>query len=321
MISSLYRWPVEDLAGLVGRDLVAHERLVLVDDLAHAGVDAVEVVGRERGAVRQLEVVVEAVLDRRADAERGAGEQVEHRLGQHVGRRVADRVQAPLAVGRDDGDAVAVGQLGAEVALLAVDLGDDRRLGQPRTDALGQAERGGARRHGPRGTVGQGDRDVGHGRRGYRRSADASRTGSATCQPDADACRRRSSAARLPFPSVPSTMVVGWAGMASGFRVAYSSTYSWPRQGPDLVHQLVGELAEHEAVAVAVGVVADLDRPADPDLARAGTGGAALAPGGWMSRVPMMPTGTSGAPVRSASRAGPVWPLRSLPSRLRVPSG
>jgi hypothetical protein len=44
--------PVEDLAGVVGRDLVPHERLVLVDDLAHAGVDAVEVVGRERGAAR-----------------------------------------------------------------------------------------------------------------------------------------------------------------------------------------------------------------------------------------------------------------------------
>ena len=127
--------PVEDLAGLVGRDLVAHERLALVDDLAHAGVDAVEVVGRERGAARQLEVVVEAVLDRRPDAEGGLGEQVEHRLGQHVGRRVADRVQAPLAVGGDDGDPVAVGQLGAEVALPPL-ISATTGLGQPGSDAL-----------------------------------------------------------------------------------------------------------------------------------------------------------------------------------------
>ena len=45
-----------------------------------------------RPARRELEVVVEAVLDRRADGEGGPREQVEHRLGQHVGRRVADRV-------------------------------------------------------------------------------------------------------------------------------------------------------------------------------------------------------------------------------------
>jgi hypothetical protein len=40
----------EDLAGVVGRDLLAEERLALVDDLAHAHVDALEVLGREGGA-------------------------------------------------------------------------------------------------------------------------------------------------------------------------------------------------------------------------------------------------------------------------------
>ena len=218
---------VEDLARLVGRDLVAHERLVLVDDLADAGVDAVEVVGGERGAARQLEVVVEAVLDRRADAERGPGEQVEHRLRQHVGRRVADRVQPPLAVGRDDGDAVAVGQLGAEVALVTVDLGDDRRLGQPRPDALGQAERGGARCHGPRGTVGQVDRDVGHAREVTDRCRRLPNRMRRRVEPEADAADSARRAARLPCPVGPQHEVVGWAGMASGLRVAYSSTYSW----------------------------------------------------------------------------------------------
>ena len=108
MISSLKRWSAKiwraSAAGISSRT----NAWSLVDDLAHAGVDAVEVLGRERGAVRQLEVVVEAVLDRRADAEGGVGEQVEHRLGQHVGRRVADRVEAPRAVGGDDGHAVAV---------------------------------------------------------------------------------------------------------------------------------------------------------------------------------------------------------------------
>jgi hypothetical protein len=46
-----------------------------------------QVVGRERLVAG--EVVVEAVLDRRADGDLGAGEQLLHRLGQHVGGVVA----------------------------------------------------------------------------------------------------------------------------------------------------------------------------------------------------------------------------------------
>ena len=49
-------------------------------------------------AAGQLEVVVEAVLDRRADGELGAREQVEHRLGQHVRRRVAQHRGGPSSV-------------------------------------------------------------------------------------------------------------------------------------------------------------------------------------------------------------------------------
>ena len=47
----------------------------------------------------------------------------------------------------------------------------------------------------------------------------------------------------------------------------------------------------------------------------------ALAPGGWMASVPVMPTGKIGHPICSARRAAPVRPLCSRPSRLRVPSG
>ena len=65
----------------------------------------------------QLEVVVEAVLDRRPDAERGPGEQVEHGLREHVRGGVAERVQTPVGGGHDDLDAVAVDQRPDEVAL------------------------------------------------------------------------------------------------------------------------------------------------------------------------------------------------------------
>jgi hypothetical protein len=110
--------------------VVAHEGLRLGDDLPHPGLDALEVLRGERRSPGQLEVVVEAVLDRRADAEGGAREQVEHGLGEDVGRGVTDRVEAPVRVRGDDGDLVAVGQLVAEVALLAVDHRDHGRLGQ-----------------------------------------------------------------------------------------------------------------------------------------------------------------------------------------------
>ena len=137
----------EDLTGPVRRDLVADERLGLGDDLAHPGVDAVEVVRGEVAAVGQLEVVVEAVLDRRTDPERRPGEQVEHGLGQHVRRRVADRVQPARIVGGDDADLVALGQRGRQVSLLTVDRGDDRRLAQPGTDGGGEIGGGAAGGH------------------------------------------------------------------------------------------------------------------------------------------------------------------------------
>jgi hypothetical protein len=93
----------EHLAGARARELVAHERLRLGQDLAHAGLDALEVLGVEGaglavGPRRQLEVVVEAVLDGRADGEGGTGEQLQHRLGHDVGGGVADRVEPALDV-------------------------------------------------------------------------------------------------------------------------------------------------------------------------------------------------------------------------------
>ena len=166
----LVRWSAKSLRASSAGDLVPDERLLLVDDLPHAGLDALEVVGRERGPAGQLEVVVEAVLDRRADAERGPREQVEHGLGQHVGRRVADGVAAPVGVGGDDGDRGRrrpARRRGRARSPLIV--GDHRRLGQARADARREVARGGARRDRsrsePSGSV---IVDLGHRRRGYR---------------------------------------------------------------------------------------------------------------------------------------------------------
>src|SRR4029453_2271068 len=59
--------------GLAVGDGPAGEALALLDDLAHALLDALQILGPER--LVDVEVVVEAVLDRRADAPLGPGEQ------------------------------------------------------------------------------------------------------------------------------------------------------------------------------------------------------------------------------------------------------
>ncbi len=74
------------------RGLLAElERVVGRDRFAHPLLDLRQVVRRQRS--RQQEVVVEPVLDHRPDAELGAREEVEHRLGQHVRRAVAHRTE------------------------------------------------------------------------------------------------------------------------------------------------------------------------------------------------------------------------------------
>ena len=54
------------------------------DGGGHPGLDRAQVIGRDGPG--QLEVVVEAVLDRRSDAQLGTREELEDGLGQDVGR-------------------------------------------------------------------------------------------------------------------------------------------------------------------------------------------------------------------------------------------
>ena len=72
-----------------------------------------------------VEVVVEAVLDRRADAQLGLGEQLLDGLGQHVRGRVPQDRAALVGARSRRARPVAVGELVGEVAQLAVDPGGD----------------------------------------------------------------------------------------------------------------------------------------------------------------------------------------------------
>ena len=65
--------------------------------LSHLRLDLLEVGGRQRP--RQVEVVVEAVLDGRTDAELRVGEDVEHGGRHHVRRAVTHRGEVVLGPG------------------------------------------------------------------------------------------------------------------------------------------------------------------------------------------------------------------------------
>ena len=77
---------------LLARPLAVDEGMLRRDAGAHALLDGGQVLRRQR--TRQLHIVVEAVLDRRADGEARAGKEVLHGLGQHVRRAVAHALQS-----------------------------------------------------------------------------------------------------------------------------------------------------------------------------------------------------------------------------------
>ena len=113
-------------------------------------------------AVGQLEVVVEAVLDRRTDRELGAREQPRDGLRHHVGGRVPQHMATVLGVLGDDRHRAARWERSGQIGLLPVDRRRHRRLGEPLADRTGQIEGGRAGRQLALGSVGQGDGDVRH---------------------------------------------------------------------------------------------------------------------------------------------------------------
>ena len=116
--------------------------------------------------LRELEVVVEAVLDRRADRDLHAGVEPAHRLGQEVRRRVAEhreRVGVVAVARREDLERRAVGERKPEVARLAVPPGEHRLLGELRADRAGGVERARPVGELERGAVGKRDVHVTRG--------------------------------------------------------------------------------------------------------------------------------------------------------------
>ena len=88
--------------GLVAAPFLAHDRLVGGDDLAHFLFDRREILGRERLGAEK--VVIEAVLDHRADGDLRAGKKRLDRVGQHMGGVVADQLQRARVVAVEEFD-------------------------------------------------------------------------------------------------------------------------------------------------------------------------------------------------------------------------
>ena len=147
----------EDLPRLVAGDLATGDGGGRLGDLGHARLDGGEVVRRDGRPLGQLDVVVEAVLDGRADAELHAGIQIGESGGQEMGRGMAHELEALVALGGDDGHGIAVGDDGVQIDGGVVDDAGQRRAGEPSADGGGHVGDGGALFQLLDGSVGQYD--------------------------------------------------------------------------------------------------------------------------------------------------------------------
>ena len=103
----------EDALGLLARPHFLGERFVARDDLAHLLLDRGEILRRERLVAE--EVVIEAVLDHRADGDLRAGPQRLHGFGQHVRGVVADQFERARVVAGEELDlGVALDRIGRD---------------------------------------------------------------------------------------------------------------------------------------------------------------------------------------------------------------
>ena len=118
------------------RDFTLRETgMRFLDDLLHLRLDRRQVFRRERALVG--EVVVEAVVDHRADRDLRAREQALHGLRQQVRGGMAQHVERVGMLVGDDLERGVVVDAVAGVDQLAVDLAGQRGLGQAGADRGG----------------------------------------------------------------------------------------------------------------------------------------------------------------------------------------
>ena len=148
----------EQALRLLARDDALRERLVAGDDLAHPLFDRREILGRERLVAE--EVVVEAVLDHRANRDLRSWPERLHGFGENMRGVVADQFERAGIVARYELErSVAVDRIG-EIGKLAVADHRDSALGERGRNGFGDFEAGDAGLIGALSAIGK--RDVDH---------------------------------------------------------------------------------------------------------------------------------------------------------------
>jgi hypothetical protein len=154
----LERIVLEPLLSAAAVHLLPHEGVVRLGHLPHLPLDGLEVVGGEGPG--HLEVVVEAVLDRRAEADLRLREQLPNRGCQHVRRRMAQHLQRRRVLFGEDLQRRVLPDGPAEVPYVPVHPCRHRGTRQARPDRLGHGTCRGSGGLGPNRSVGQRDLDV-----------------------------------------------------------------------------------------------------------------------------------------------------------------
>ena len=147
----------EEVADLVARPDLTHQRLVGGDDAPHLLLDRGQVLLGE-GAVRRgrREVVIEAVLGRGAEGDLRSGKDVLHRLGEDVRIVVPHQLERfGLVAGGDEREARVALERARDVPDLAIHFRGQRSLGEAGPDRRGNVGRGRALRHFPHRSVGK----------------------------------------------------------------------------------------------------------------------------------------------------------------------
>src|SRR5581483_4981099 len=154
----------EEPARLVPRYPLPHPLAALRELAVDLGLDRLQILLPDR--LREVEVVVEAVLDRGPDSELHPGIEPGDRLGEQVRRRVAQhrqRVRIVLVAGGEDLDRLTLRQRHAQVLHTSVDAPEHRLLGELRTDRPRRVEPGPAVRKFKFGIVGEEHLQAGQG--------------------------------------------------------------------------------------------------------------------------------------------------------------